>query len=80
MVSESFARAFEGLIHTYSERLTGDTSPEVIEKIKVMALYSYISKSMPPLVSHWNHVHANELEELKKIFAHIKQLNEAMKK
>ncbi len=79
MVSEKLNKAFEGLIEKYSERLTGDVSPEVIEKIKIMAMYSYINKSMPPLVNHWSHVYESEKHELKEIFAEIKHLNESLK-
>lgn len=79
MLSQSFTEAFDALIATYSERLTGDATPETIEMVKVMALYNYITKSMPPLSNHWNQVHPAAKEELKATFEKIKELNTAFR-
>lgn len=79
-MTQNFQQAFDALVATYTERLTGDSSPEMIDKVKIMALYTYISKSMPPLVAHWNQVHPEAKEQLVQIFSEVKQLNENLKK
>lgn len=79
MNANDFQQAFDALVATYSERLTGEKSPEIIEKVKIMTLYSYISKSMPPLAAHWNQAHPEAKEQLLKIFSEVKQLNEKLR-
>lgn len=80
MGKDPFNVEFNALIEKYSELLIGSSSPELTNKIKIMAIYSYLSKSMPPLVNHWNQMHPDARDEIKNIFAEIKQLNEERKK
>lgn len=76
MKEHNFNLTFQALIEKYCELLLGESSPELIEKVKVMAIYNYINKSMPPLVSHWNQTHVDAKDEIKSIFEEIKRLNE----
>lgn len=80
MINDSFQVEFNVLIEKYSDLLIGKSSPEMIEKIKIMAIYSYLSKAMPPLLNHWNQMHPDSRDVIKNIFAEIKQLNEEHKK
>jgi Protein of unknown function (DUF2573) len=75
-VENEFSKQFEGLLEKYTELLVGDHSEEVIEKVKIWALYSHISKSMPPLAKHWNATYPNAKAEMKEMISEIKQLNE----
>lgn len=75
-MNEPFQEQFEALLNKYTELLVGESNPELVEKIKMWALYTYISKSMPPLVKHWNELHPDGKEEMKKIISEIKQLND----
>ncbi|PMC40567.1 DUF2573 domain-containing protein [Bacillus sp. UMB0899] len=67
---------FDGLVEKYSELLVGDSSDEVKEKVKMWALYTHISKSMPPLAKHWNATYPDAKDNLKAIINDIKVLNE----
>lgn len=75
-MKEQSKEQFEALIEKYAELLVGDTSPEVVEKIQMWALYTYISKSMPPLVKHWNELYPDGKEAMKELIGEIKELNE----
>ncbi|MDZ5472167.1 YusU family protein [Bacillus sp. 31A1R] len=72
----TFQEQFDALLNKYTELLVGEADQELVEKIKVWALYTYISKSMPPLVKHWNELHPDGKEEMMKIIGEIKQLND----
>ncbi|MCM3161222.1 YusU family protein [Metabacillus litoralis] len=67
---------FEGLLEKYTELLLGESSDELKEKVKMWALYTHISKSMPPLAKHWNSTYPEAKEDLKSIIGEIKDLNE----
>lgn len=67
---------FDGLVEKYSELLVGDSSDEVKEKVKMWALYTHISKSMPPLAKHWNATYPDAKDNLKAVINDIKVLNE----
>ncbi|WP_299087528.1 YusU family protein [uncultured Metabacillus sp.] len=67
---------FDGLLEKYTELLLGDASDELMEKVKMWALYSHIAKSMPPLVKHWNATYPDAKNELKTLINEIKALNE----
>lgn len=68
---------FEGLIDKYTELLLGEATDELKEKVKMWALYSHISKSMPPLAKHWNATYPEAKNDLKEIINEIKKLNES---
>lgn len=69
----------DGLIEKYTELLIGDTSPEMQKKVKAWMIYSFIAKSMPPLVKHWNATYPDGKEGVKKVIEEIKHLNEEKK-
>ncbi|WP_456273434.1 YusU family protein [Bacillus sp. AK031] len=73
----NFNGQFEALIDKYTELLLGETSPELKDKVTKWVIYTYIAKSMPPLAKHWNSEFPEGKEEMKKIVAEIKGLNEA---
>ncbi|RLQ96575.1 DUF2573 family protein [Falsibacillus albus] len=75
-MNEEFVEQFEALIDKYTELLTGDATPELNEKVKIWALYTYISKTMPALAKHWNGLYPEGKEEMKNIILEIKKLNE----
>ncbi len=75
-MEKNFAEQFEALLEKYSELLVGDSSKEVTEKVKIWALYTHISKSMPALAKHWNGLYPDAKNEMKEIVAEIKKLNE----
>lgn len=79
MNQDKFKLEFDALIEKYCEFLTGNSNPDLIEKIKVMIIYNYISKAMPPLTNHWNQMHPDAKEEVKLIFTELKRLNEEHK-
>jgi hypothetical protein len=75
-MDEKLKQQFDGLVEKYSELLLGDTNEELKEKVQIWALYTYISKSMPPLVKHWNETYPDAKEGMKEIINEIKELNE----
>jgi hypothetical protein len=72
-----FQKKFDALLDKYTELLIGDTSDEKKEMVTQYALYTFIAKNMPALVKHWNSLHPDGKEEMKKIVGEIKTLNEA---
>ncbi|WP_335870252.1 DUF2573 family protein [Bacillus sp. 2205SS5-2] len=76
MNKETFEAQFDGLLEKYTELLLGEASPELKEKVEKWALYTYIAKSMPPLVKHWNTEYPESREEIKKLILEIKELND----
>lgn len=74
-----FDREFEGLIEKYAELLTGQSSPDIVEKVKKWALYNQIHKSMPALASHWNQTHPEAKREVRLLFEEIRRLNDALR-
>ena len=71
----SFEEQFNALIEKYAERLTGDSSPEIVNKVKIWALYSHIHKSMPALTAHWNSSHPEVKPIMRALFEEIKTMN-----
>ncbi|APH03767.1 DUF2573 family protein [Bacillus weihaiensis] len=69
-------RKMDGLLEKYTELLLGDSSEDLKDKVKMWALYTHISKSMPALAKHWNSTYPDDKEELKRIINEIKELNE----
>lgn len=76
----SFLEQFEALVVKYTELLTGKSDAETVEKVKIMAIYNHISKTMPPLLNHFNLTHPEAKEDIRKIFTEIKELNELKNK
>ncbi|WP_137791757.1 DUF2573 family protein [Bacillus sp. E(2018)] len=66
----------DGLIEKYAELLLGSSDPDYIEMVKTYALYSFIAKSMPPLVKHWNDEYPDAKQAMKNLVHEIKELNE----
>lgn len=66
----------EGLLEKYAELLVGRAEPKHIELVKTYALYSFIAKSMPPLVKHWNEEYPDAKEAMKNLVHEIKEMNE----
>ncbi|NHM32755.1 DUF2573 family protein [Neobacillus terrae] len=75
-MEEEFSRQFDALIEKYSELLVGKTDTEIMEKVKMWALYTHIAKSMPALAKHWNGLYPEAKENMKILIGEIKELNE----
>jgi hypothetical protein len=78
IMSSNLNLAFDALIEKYAEFITGDGTPEMVEKIKRWAVYQHISKSMPPLTKHWGEMHPDARAEVRALFTEIKMLNERL--
>ncbi|WNR45701.1 DUF2573 family protein [Paenibacillus roseipurpureus] len=76
-MSSNFENEFNTLVAKTAELITGDTSPEMIEKIKVWAFYNHVHKALPALASHWNQSHPESKAEMRRIFEEIRALNQA---
>lgn len=76
-MDQKFIDQFDGLLEKYTELMIGESSGEHKEKMKMWALYTFISKSMPPLVKHWNKEYPDGKAEMVTIIKEIKMLNEA---
>lgn len=78
-MNSRFTEEFDGLVEKFSELLTGDVSPEMVEKIKVWAIYNHIHKTMPALASHWNQSHPEGKADIRKLFEEVRDLNLKLK-
>lgn len=78
-MNSRFTEEFDGLVEKFSELLTGDTSSEMVEKIKVWAIYNHIHKTMPALASHWNHSHPEGKADIRKLFEEVRDLHQKLK-
>lgn len=78
---ESLVPELDGLLHTFTELLTGEATPERVEMVKVWALYTHMTKAMPPLVQHWGSEskHAEAKARIREIIEQIKQWNQEKK-
>jgi hypothetical protein len=74
-----FERDFHALLEKTADLLTGDSSPEMTEKVKIWAIYQHLHKAMPALTGHWNQVHPEGKAEIRGIFEEIRDLNQALK-
>ncbi|TXK72118.1 DUF2573 family protein [Paenibacillus sp. N3.4] len=77
-MNTDFENEFNALVFKTAELITGDTSPEMLEKIKIWAFFNHIHKSLPALTSHWNQTHPEGKAEVKRIFEEIRGLNQAL--
>lgn len=78
-MNAAFKESFEALVEKYAELLTGDTSPEMTEKIKYWAIYNHIHKTMPALSSHWGGTHPEAKAEVRKLFEEVRDLNQKLR-
>ncbi|OXM87292.1 DUF2573 family protein [Paenibacillus rigui] len=74
-----FATEFESLVEKFAELLTGDASPEMVEKIKIWSIYNHIHKTMPALASHWNQSHPEGKAAIRSLYEEVRELNLALK-
>lgn len=75
-MDQTLKEQFDGLMTKYTELLTGETDEELKEKVKMWALYTYMSKSMPPLVKHWNEEYPDAKEGMKELIQEVRERNE----
>jgi hypothetical protein len=78
-LSADFDTQFHALVEKLAELVTGDTSQDMIEKIKVWAIYNHIHKSMPALASHWSQTHPEARAAIRTLFEEIRDKNQALK-
>ncbi|UUZ89693.1 YusU family protein [Paenibacillus sp. P25] len=78
-MDSQFQSEFGALVEKFAEPLTGDTSPETMEKIKIWSIYNHIHKTMPALASHWNQNHPESKAEIRKLFEEVRDLNQKLK-
>ncbi|WP_128893666.1 DUF2573 family protein [Longirhabdus pacifica] len=74
-MDQQFKDQFEGLFQKYTELLTGQESPEAIEKVKIWSMYNHIHKTMPALTSHWVKEFPEAKTQVRQIFEEVKQWN-----
>ncbi|MED4603423.1 DUF2573 family protein [Paenibacillus validus] len=74
-----FTTEFDALLEKFAELLTGDTSPEMVEKIKVWSIYNHIHKTMPALASHWNQNHPESKADIRALYEEVRNLNQKLK-
>ncbi|GAA0349966.1 DUF2573 family protein [Bacillus horti] len=72
---DEFEQEFERFVQKYAELLTGDSSTEVLRKVKLFSLYSHISKTMPDLAKHWMADNPDAKLQIKQIFDELQTLN-----
>lgn len=80
MSLETLQEQVDGLMEKYTELLVGDSTPELKEKVKLWAMYTHLSKTMPPLAKHWNQTYPDAKEQMKELVEEIKRLNEENRK
>lgn len=79
-MDSELSKQVDALVEKYTELLVGDATPELTEKVKAWVLYTYISKTMPPLAKHWNELFPEGKEKMKELIGEIKELNEQHRK
>ncbi|MGG1517386.1 DUF2573 family protein [Paenibacillus oryzisoli] len=77
-MTPQFEEDFQNLVYKAAELITGDTSPEMLEKIKAWAFYNHVHKALPALASHWNQTHPEGKAGMRSIFEEVKTLNQAL--
>lgn len=75
-LDQEFKDKLDGLLEKYTELLIGESNKELTEKVQAWVLYSFIAKSMPSLVRHWNETYPDAKDEMKALIAEIKKLND----
>ncbi|KIL35612.1 hypothetical protein SD70_32090 [Gordoniibacillus kamchatkensis] len=79
-MNPEFTNDFDALVAKLAELTTGDASPEMMEKIKIWAIYNHIHKTMPALASHWGQSHPAARAEVRKLFEEVRDKNRALRK
>ncbi|MCF6138592.1 YusU family protein [Pseudalkalibacillus berkeleyi] len=79
-MDEKLKEQFDGLMTKYTELLTGETDEDLKEKVMMWAVYTHMSKSMPPLVKHWNEKYPDAKEGMKELIQEVRELNEQYRK
>ncbi|WP_025026564.1 DUF2573 family protein [Caldalkalibacillus mannanilyticus] len=74
-----FEKEFQHLFEKYTELLTGQSSSETIEKVKIWALYSHMNKTMPALLQHWHQDNPESRTKMKQLFEEVQHLNKSHK-
>lgn len=74
-MDEKLKEQFDGLMTKYTELLTGETDEDLKEKVMMWAVYTHMSKSMPPLVKHWNEQYPDAKEGMKELIQEVRDLN-----
>lgn len=75
-MDDKLQQQLDGLIEKYAELLLGTSDSKHKEMVKAYVLYSFIAKSMPPLVKHWNEEYPDAKDAMKNLVQEIKELNE----
>ncbi|MDF2962335.1 MAG: hypothetical protein K0S39_4070 [Paenibacillus sp.] len=78
-MNTEFNTEFDALVEKFAELLTGSTSPETVEKIKIWSVYNHIHKTMPALASHWNQSHPESRAIIRSLYEEVRELNLALK-
>ncbi|MFD0676461.1 MULTISPECIES: DUF2573 family protein [unclassified Paenibacillus] len=78
-MNSEFHTEFDALVEKFSELLTGNTSPELVEKIKIWSVYNHIHKTMPALASHWNQSHPESRAVIRSLYEEVRKLNLELK-
>ncbi|KPB04670.1 MULTISPECIES: YusU family protein [Bacillaceae] len=76
-MNEKLDQQLDGLLEKYTELLLGEVTEEHKENVKAWVLYTYIAKSMPPLVKHWNEQYPDAKQDMMTLIKEIKELNDA---
>lgn len=74
-MDEKLKEQFDGLMTKYTELLTGETDEDLKEKVMMWAVYTHMSKSMPPLVKHWNEQYPDAKAGMKELIQEVRDLN-----
>ncbi|WP_209125010.1 YusU family protein [Alkalihalobacillus sp. BA299] len=74
-MDDKLKQQLDGLLEKYTELLLGVEDESLKEKVKAWALYTHISKSMPPLAKHWNEQYPDAKEKMKELVTEIQTLN-----
>ncbi|MDE5416229.1 DUF2573 family protein [Alkalihalobacterium chitinilyticum] len=75
-MDEKLREQLDGLLEKYTELLLGVEDEVLKEKVQAWVLYTHISKSMPPLVKHWNEQYPDAKEKMKELVTEIQALNQ----
>lgn len=80
MSIETLQEQVDGLMEKYTELLLGESNDELKEKVKIWAMYTHLSKTMPPLAKHWNQTYPEAKDAMKELVSEIKTMNEEHRK
>ncbi|WP_349408418.1 YusU family protein [Pseudalkalibacillus sp. SCS-8] len=75
-MDQKLKEQFDGLMTKYTELMVGEAGEERKEKIRMWALYTHMSKTMPPLVKHWNEKYPDAKEGMKELIEEVRDMNQ----